>query len=77
MRTALEIVETEHEAPDDLELIAAANLGDSAAFEALYHKHRDWVVNLAYRFTADRSTSRKNFPDSRSPASSGHSSIRW
>ena len=57
MRTALEIVGTEHEAPDDLELIAAANQGDSAAFEALYRKHRDWVVNLAYRFTADREMS--------------------
>ena len=45
------------EAPDqldscsDLQLIAAINAGDAAAFEALYFRHRDWVVNLACRFT--------------------------
>jgi RNA polymerase sigma-70 factor (ECF subfamily) len=38
----------------DAELIAAANHGDAAAFEALYRRHRDWVVNLALRFTGDR-----------------------
>lgn len=38
----------------DTELIAAANRGDEAAFETLYHRHRDWVVNLAYRWTGDR-----------------------
>ncbi len=35
----------------------AANLGGSAgarAFEALYYRYRDWVVNTAYRFTQDR-----------------------
>ncbi|MBN1491533.1 MAG: RNA polymerase sigma factor, partial [Phycisphaerae bacterium] len=35
-------------------LIAAANRGDVAAFEALYRRHRDWVVALAYRFTGNR-----------------------
>jgi len=39
---------------DDLELIAAINEGDEAAFEALYYRHRDWVVNLAHRWTEDR-----------------------
>src|SRR6185369_8663603 len=45
------------EAPDqldsrsDLQLIAAINAGDAAAFEVLYFRHRDWVVNLAHRFT--------------------------
>src|SRR5436309_1936495 len=45
------------EAPDqldsrsDLQLIAAINAGDAAAFEVLYFRHRDWVVNLACRFT--------------------------
>src|SRR6266571_4314785 len=45
------------EAPDqldsrsDLQLIAAINVGDAAAFEVLYFHHRDWVVNLACRFT--------------------------
>ena len=38
----------------DQELIAAINGGDTDAFEVLYHRYRDWVVNLAYRFTGDR-----------------------
>jgi RNA polymerase sigma-70 factor (ECF subfamily) len=38
----------------DVDLIAAANRGDEAAFEVLYYRHRDWVVNLAYRWTGDR-----------------------
>jgi RNA polymerase sigma-70 factor (ECF subfamily) len=38
----------------DHELIAAINDGDEAAFETLYYRHRDWVVNLAYRWTGDR-----------------------
>lgn len=37
----------------DLELIAAINGGDAAAFEFLYLRYRDWVVGLAYRFTGD------------------------
>ena len=37
----------------DLELIDAINDGDAAAFEALYRRYRDWVVNLGYRFTGD------------------------
>lgn len=42
------------EQPDstsDQQLIAAINAGDAAAFETLYFRHRDWVVNLAHRFT--------------------------
>jgi RNA polymerase sigma-70 factor (ECF subfamily) len=35
----------------DAQLIAAINAGDAAAFEALYFRHRDWVVSLACRFT--------------------------
>jgi RNA polymerase sigma-70 factor, ECF subfamily len=38
----------------DLELIAKINAGDEAAFEILYHRHKDWVVNLACRWTNDR-----------------------
>lgn len=38
----------------DVELIAAINGGDEAAFEALYYRHRDWIVNLAFRWTSDR-----------------------
>ena len=37
----------------DQELIAAINSGDESAFESLYWRYRDWVVNLAYRFTSD------------------------
>jgi len=37
----------------DLEIIAAVNRGDLAAFEVLYLRYRDWVVRLAYRFTRD------------------------
>src|SRR5262245_19031289 len=45
-----------HEQPDprsDQQLIAAINAGDAAAFEILYHRYRDWVVNLAHRFTGN------------------------
>lgn len=40
-------------APGDAELVAAINAGNHAAFETLYHRHRDWTVNLAFRFTGD------------------------
>lgn len=35
----------------DHELVDAINAGDSDAFEVLYHRHKDWVLSLAYRFT--------------------------
>jgi RNA polymerase sigma-70 factor (ECF subfamily) len=35
----------------DEALVEAANRGDEAAFEALYIRHRDYVLRLAYRFT--------------------------
>jgi RNA polymerase sigma-70 factor (ECF subfamily) len=38
----------------DQELIELANKGDPNAFEALYHRHRDWVYRLACRFTGNR-----------------------
>ena len=34
--------------------MVAINDGDPDAFEALYLRHRDWAVNLAFRFTGDR-----------------------
>ncbi len=34
-----------------MELIDAMNSGVEAAFEALYYRHRDWVVSLARKFT--------------------------
>jgi len=41
----------------DVELVAAINRGDDAAFEVLYFRHRDWVAGLAYRFTGDSDAS--------------------
>ena len=42
--------------PGDAELVAAINQdGSHAAFEMLYRRHRDWTVNLAFRFTGDES----------------------
>jgi len=38
----------------DEALIAAVNHGDTAAFEALYYRYRDWVAHMAFRFTGDR-----------------------
>jgi RNA polymerase sigma-70 factor (ECF subfamily) len=38
----------------DHELLAAARAGETAAFEALYYRYRDWVAGLAFRFTGDR-----------------------
>ena len=48
-------VETKHEvdARSDLELVAAINRGDPAAFEVLYYRYRDWVARVAYRCTGD------------------------
>ena len=42
------------DARSDLELVDAINGGDSAAFEVLYYRYRDWVVALAYRFAGNR-----------------------
>ncbi len=38
----------------DQELVEFINNGDSEAFEILYYRYRDWVYNLAWRFTGDR-----------------------
>jgi RNA polymerase sigma-70 factor (ECF subfamily) len=37
----------------DLDLIAALNAGDAAAFDALYYRYRDRILRLAFRFTAN------------------------
>jgi len=42
-----------NDARTDAELIAAANAGDVAAFEAIYRRYRDWAVRLAWRFTGN------------------------
>lgn len=41
----------------DQELIAAINQSDDSAFEALYFRYRDWVVNVAYQLTSDSHSS--------------------
>ena len=41
----------DHTRFSDQELITAMNSGDVAAFEALYHRYREWVVSLAWKFT--------------------------
>ncbi|MDB5358683.1 MAG: sigW 5 [Phycisphaerales bacterium] len=41
------------EGRSDEQLVAALNAGDSFAFDALYYRHRDWVVRLATRFTGN------------------------
>lgn len=38
---------------NDQELVAAINNGDAAAFEVFYFRYRDWVAQLAHRFTGD------------------------
>ena len=38
---------------NDLQLVDALNKGDSSAFDVLYFRHRDWVMRLAMRFTAN------------------------
>ena len=37
----------------DQELIEQANQGDPDAFGILYHRYRDWVYRLAWRFTGN------------------------
>lgn len=38
---------------EDVQLINAINDGDEEAFAELYHRYRDWIVQLAYRFTGN------------------------
>jgi RNA polymerase sigma-70 factor, ECF subfamily len=43
-------------APDsrsDQQLVTRCNQGDTAAFEIIYYRYRDWVIHLAARFTGD------------------------
>lgn len=43
-------------APDnrtDIELVDAINVGDQDAFAVLYHRYKDWVTGLAFRFTGN------------------------
>ncbi len=54
---------TSRDAWTDEQLVEAINVGDDAAFEALYHRYRDWVVNLAYRTIGDRDLSQDVLQD--------------
>jgi RNA polymerase sigma-70 factor (ECF subfamily) len=38
----------------DQELIDAINKGSQDAFEVLYYRYRDWIFNLAWRFTGNQ-----------------------
>ena len=38
----------------DQQLIEQINAGERDAFESLYYRYRDWVYNIAWRFTANR-----------------------
>lgn len=38
----------------DHKLIESINKGNLDAFETLYYRYRDWVYNLAWRFTGNR-----------------------
>ena len=46
-------VEPPSDPRSDQDLVAAANAGDAGAFDALYHRHKAWVLSLATRFTGD------------------------
>jgi RNA polymerase sigma-70 factor, ECF subfamily len=48
------VPETGKEQWPDESLVAALNEGDPSAFEALYHRYREWIVSLAYRLTGNR-----------------------
>ncbi|MBN1674550.1 MAG: RNA polymerase sigma factor [Kiritimatiellae bacterium] len=50
--SGLHDMSTQGDTRTDLELVAAANEGERAAFEALYYRYRDWVFSLACRFGA-------------------------
>jgi RNA polymerase sigma-70 factor (ECF subfamily) len=38
----------------DEQLIEAINRGERGAFESLYYRYRDWVYNIAWRFTGNQ-----------------------
>jgi RNA polymerase sigma-70 factor (ECF subfamily) len=39
------------DARTDQQLVAALNAGDATAFDALYHRYKNWVLSLATRMT--------------------------
>ncbi len=56
MRAANQPMEAKNdlEGVSDDDLVESINEGDEAAFETLYYRHRDWVLNLAFRWTGNR-----------------------
>jgi RNA polymerase sigma-70 factor (ECF subfamily) len=48
------VTRDEHGESEDRALVDRANRGDASAFEALYRRHRDFVVSLAWRLTGSR-----------------------
>jgi RNA polymerase sigma-70 factor (ECF subfamily) len=53
VRSAFGLHESSDDSRSDGALVAALNAGDRSAFEPLYRRHRDWVVQLAARITGD------------------------
>lgn len=53
-RRYAQLMATGDDPRSDAQLIDAINAGDAGAFDTLYRRYRDWVVNLAYRFTHHR-----------------------
>lgn len=45
-----------NDARTDQQLVDACNGGDAAAFEVLYHRHRDYVLRVTYRYARDHQT---------------------
>lgn len=54
---------TNRDSSSDLELIAAMNSGNEAAFEILYFRYREWVVSLARKFTGCDSLANDILPE--------------
>ena len=61
--------------PEELALVARANAGEAAAFEALFRRQRDWALALARRFGGDADDAaevvQETFVSTRRTASSG------
>lgn len=48
----------------DHQLIDAVNAGNAQAFEALYHRHREYALRIAMRFSGERETALDAVQDS-------------
>lgn len=53
LATNLSAQPTPREYTIDADLVPHLHAGDLAAFNAIYHRHRRWILNLAFRFARD------------------------